>query len=159
MPKSVNLPLYDTFLKIFIEHKIINWQAKDFWEKVELDQLFRTRHCKRQMYTGLKILVRCEYLKIDLSKSSKKAFSYNESARLDELRDSYKKQKLKPIFSMKKAEFLNEISEKENNIQFIESLLSTDKTLEKYFIIDKEKLENDIKNIKSNIKFMDNIIN
>ena len=60
---------------------------------------------------------------------------------------------------MKKAEFLNEISEKENNIQFIESLLSTDKTLEKYFIIDKEKLENDIKNIKSNIKFMDNIIN
>ncbi len=60
---------------------------------------------------------------------------------------------------MKEAEFLNEISEKENNIQFIESLLSTDKTLEKYFIIDKEKLENDIKNIKSNIKFMDNIIN
>jgi len=39
------------------------------------------------------------------------------------------------------------------------ALLSDDKTLEKYFINHKETMENDIKNIKSNIKLMDDIMN
>lgn len=48
---------------------------------------------------------------------------------------------LESIFSIKRAEFLNEIDDKENNIKFIESLLSDDKTLKKYFINNKEKLK------------------
>lgn len=39
MQKSVNLPLYDDFLKIFIDNEIINWQAKHFWEKMGLKGL------------------------------------------------------------------------------------------------------------------------
>ena len=158
MPKSVNLPLYDDFLKIFIDNEIINWQAKHFWEKMGLNQRYRTKRCKRLMYVGLRVLLRCKYLEIDVSKSSKKAFSYIETPRLNELRDSYKKQKLEAIFSIKKFEFINQIKDKENNIKFIESLLSDDKTLEQYFINHKEKLETDIKNIKSNIKLMDNLM-
>ncbi|NHC04084.1 hypothetical protein G9F31_09915 [Acinetobacter sp. 187] len=158
MSKSVKLPLYDEFLKIFIDHEIINWQAKHFWEKMGLNQRYRAKHCKRLLYVGLRVLLRCKYLEIDSSKSSKKAFSYKETPRLNELRDSYKKQKLEAVFSIKKSEFLNQIKDKENNIEFIESLLSDDKTLEKYFTSHKEKLEADIKNIKSNIKFMDNIM-
>ena len=159
MSKSVNLPLYDEFLKIFINHEIINWQAKHFWEKMGLNQRYRAKRCKRLMYVGLRVLLRCKYLEIDVTKSSKKAFSYKETPRLNELRDRYKKQKLEAIFSIKKSEFLNQIKDKENNIEFIESLLSDDKTLEKYFINHKEKLETDIKNIKSNIKLMDSIMN
>ncbi len=78
---------------------------------------------------------------------------------MNELRNRTKKQKLEEIFSKKKAEFLDQIKDKENNIEFLQSLLSDDKTLEKYFINYKETMENDIKNIKSNIKLMDDIMN
>ncbi|MGO1062125.1 hypothetical protein [Acinetobacter lwoffii] len=47
MPKSVNLPLYDDFLKIFIDNEIINWQAKHFWEKMGLNQRYRAKRCKQ----------------------------------------------------------------------------------------------------------------
>ena len=60
---------------------------------------------------------------------------------------------------IKETEFINQINDKKNNLTFIESLLSDDKTLEKYFINHKETMENDIKNIKSNIKLMDDIMN
>jgi len=159
MSKSVNLPLYNDFLKIFIEYEIVNWQAKHFWEKMKLNQHYRTKEDKRLMYVGLKVLLKCEYLEVDMNQSSKRAFSYNETYRLNELRDRHKKQKLEPIFSIKRTKFLNEIDDKENNIKFIESLLSDDKTLEKYFINHKKKLNNDIRNINSNIKLMDEILN
>ncbi|MCH7310547.1 hypothetical protein [Acinetobacter sp. ANC 4805] len=159
MLKSVNLPLYNDFLKIFVECEIVNWQAKHFWEKIKFNQNYRTNEDKRLMYVGLKILLKCEYLEVDVNKSSKRAFSYNETPRLNELRDRYKKKKLEPIFSIKRAKFLNEIDDKENNIKFIESLILDDKTLEKYFINYREKLKNDIRNINSNIKLMDEILN
>lgn len=158
MTKSITLPLYDDFLKIFIDNEIINWQAKHFWEKMGLKQHYRAEHCKRLMYVGLRVLLRCKYLEIDEVKSSKKSFIYKETPKLDELRDKYIKRKLEAIFEVKKNDFLNQIQNKENNIKFIESILLEDETLEKYFINHKEKLEHDIKNIKSNIKFMDSIM-
>ena len=98
MPKSVNLPLYDDFLKIFIDNEIINWQAKHFWEKMGLNQRYRAKHCKQLMYIGLRVLLKCQYLEVDGNKSTKKAFSYNETPRLNELRNQYKKQILKIFF-------------------------------------------------------------
>ena len=158
MPKSVNLPLYDDFLKIFIDNEIINWQAKHFWEKMGLNQRDRAKHCKQLMYIGLRVLLKCQYLEVDANKSTKKAFSYNETPRLNELRNQYKKQKLKNAFLLKETEFINKIKDKENNLTFIESLLLDDKTLEKHLINHKEKLENEIKNMHSNIRLMKDIM-
>lgn len=158
MKKTVNLPLYEEFLEIFDNHEIKNWQAKHFWEKMGLNQHYRAKRCKHLMYVGLRVLLRCNCLEVDKSKSTKKAFSYTETPRLNELRNKNKKQKLEHVFSIKKSEFIDQIKDKENNIEFLNQLLSNDKTLEKYFIIHKEKIENDIKNIKSNIKLMDNIM-
>ena len=59
---------------------------------------------------------------------------------------------------IKETEFINQINDKKNNLTFIESLLSDDKTLEKYLINYKEQLKNDIKNKKTNIRLMDEII-
>ncbi|OTG94067.1 hypothetical protein [Acinetobacter sp. ANC 4973] len=159
MSKSINLPLYDDFLKIFIDNEIINWQAKHFWEKMELNQRYRAERCKQLMYIGLRVLIKCQYLEVDVNKSTQKAFSYNETSRLNELRNQYKKHKLENIFSIKEIEFINLIKDKENNLTFIESLLSNDKTLEKYLINHKEKLENEIKNMHSNIRLMKDIMN
>lgn len=71
MPKSVNLPLYDEFLKIFLDHKILNWQAKHFWEKMDLNQRYRAKYCKKLMYVGLRVLLKCQYLVVDANKSTK----------------------------------------------------------------------------------------
>ncbi len=110
------------------------------------------------MYIGLRVLLKCQYLEVDANKSTKKAFSYNETPRLNELRNQYKKHKLENIFSIKEIEFINLIKDKENNLTFIESLLSNDKTLEKHLINHKEKLENEIKNMHSNIRLMKDIM-
>ncbi|MCY1160523.1 hypothetical protein D9M71_00510 [compost metagenome] len=159
MKKNIKLPLYDEFLEIFDNHQINNWRARHFWEKIKLEDCYKTKWYKNQMYTGLKVLLECKYLEVDNEKSTKTSFSYKETPRLNELRDQHKKQKLERVFNTKKIELSGRIKDKENNINFIKSLLEDDKTLEKYFISHKEKLENDIKNINSNIKLMNNILN
>ncbi|WP_111858554.1 hypothetical protein [Acinetobacter sp. CFCC 10889] len=158
MSKSVNLPLYHDFLKIFMDNEIINWQAKHFWEKMGLNQRYRAKRCKQLMYVGLRVLLKCQYLEIDEKQSTKKAFSYTETLRLNELRNQYKKQKLENIFLIKETEFINQINDKKNNLTFLESLLSNDKTLEKHLINHKEKLENEIRNMHSNIRLMKDIM-
>ncbi|MDM1786760.1 hypothetical protein [Acinetobacter bereziniae] len=159
MRKTVNLPLYDEFMDIFANHEIKNWQAKHFWERMSVGKSYFAEQHRRLMYAGLKVLVKCQYLEVDVSQSTSKAFSYIETNRLDNLREKYKKQKLERIFLTKKTEFLCQIKDKENNINFIQTLLADDKTLEKYFIAHQQKLENDIRSINSNIKFMEDVLN
>ena len=59
---------------------------------------------------------------------------------------------------IKETEFINQINDKKNNLTFIESLLSDDKTLEKHLINHKENLENEIKIMNSNIQLMKDIV-
>ena len=158
MKRPVHLPLYKEFLELFDNYKIQNWQAKQFWEKLKIDHNYRNQKTKRLMYSGLKVLMQFQYLEVDHETSKEKVFSYTETPRMNELRSRTKKQRLEETFSKKKTEFFNQIKDKENNIEFLESLLSDDKTLEKYFINHKEKLKNEIKNINSNIRLMDEII-
>ncbi|QDK97120.1 hypothetical protein FM020_04135 [Acinetobacter tandoii] len=159
MKKNVKLPLYDEFLEIFDNHQIKNWRARHFWEIIKLENCYNNKRYKNQMYAGLKVLLECKYLEIDEEKSTKTSFSYNETSRLNELRERHKKQKLEKIFNSKKIELSDLIKDKENNINFIKSLLEDDKTLEKYFIKHKDKIEIEIKNIQSNINLMNNILN
>lgn len=159
MRKTVNLPLYDEFMDIFANHEIQNWQAKHFWEKMDMDKSSKVEQHRRLMYAGLRVLVKCHYLEVDVSQSTRKAFSYKETHRLENLREKFKKQKLEKVFLAKKIEFLGQIKDKENNINFIQTLLADDKTLEKYFIVHQQKLENDIRSINSNIKFMEDVLN
>lgn len=158
MEKSVNLPLYDEFMDIFENHEVKNWQAKHFWLKMRVSKSSNAARFKRAMYSGIRVLVECKYLEVDLIHSTKKTFSYTETQRLNVLRNNYKKYKLESIFLEKKAELLDQINDKENNIEFLDSLLLGDETLEKYLINHKEKLMIEIKKINSNIKLMDNIM-
>lgn len=159
MKRPVHLPLYHEFLELLDNYEIHNWQAKQFWEKLNISQNHRNEKTKRLMYSGLKVLMYYRYLEVDPATSKKNVFSYTETPRINELRNRTKKQKLTEIFSKKKIEFFDQIQDKENNIEFLESLLSDDKTLEKYFSNYKKKLENEIKNINSNIRLMDDILN
>ncbi|WP_180103907.1 hypothetical protein [Acinetobacter sp. YH12134] len=159
MPRSIHLPLYDEFLELFDNHTVQNWEAKKFWEKINIKQASRNEKSRRLMYSGLKVLRRCKYLSVASENTKKGVFLYSETPRLNELRGRLKKQKLEGTFNQKKLEFLDQIQDKENNIEFLQSLLVSDSTLEKYFIKHKEKLENDIRNINSNIKLMDDILN
>lgn len=145
-------------MEIFDNNEILNWKAKDFWVAMKFEQCCDIHKMRRQMYASLKILLICEYLKIDTSRSTKKIFIYSETPRLQELRNKYKNEKLTKVFSANKKSLLDEIEEKEANINFINNLLSTDNSLDKYFIEVKEKLEKDIKNFKAHIKLMEDII-
>ncbi|ENU93546.1 hypothetical protein F971_00804 [Acinetobacter vivianii] len=159
MRKTVNLPLYDEFMDIFANHEIRNWQAKHFWKEMVGSLNIRAEQDKRLMYAGLKILVKCDYLEVDITQSKKGIFSYKETQRLELLRKKHIKQKLERVFVEKKIEFLCQIKDKENNINFIQTLLADDQTLEKYFLEHQLRLENDIRNINSNIKFMEDVLN
>lgn len=159
MKKTVKLPLYNDFMDIFENHEVKNWQAKNFWEVMKFNIPDGSQKFKRQMYTGLKVLLTCEYLKIDSTRSSKQLFIYNETPRLEELRNRYKNEKLTTIFSSKKTALIELIEEKEENIKFINDLVSADNSLERYFIDIIKMLEKDIRKFKSNIKLMDEIIN
>ena len=97
------------------------------------------------MYSGLKILLNFKYLEADPKKKKKNSFRYKETPRLNDLRNKYKKQKLQDIFMSKKSDLLTELEEKENNIEFLNNLLSNDATLEKYFITHKHEIEKNIK--------------
>ncbi|MGO1064073.1 hypothetical protein [Acinetobacter lwoffii] len=158
MKRSIHLPMYYEFLELFDNYEIQNWEAKQFWEKLNMSQNNRNEKSKRLMYSGLRVLMKLKYLEVNPLTSKKNIFSYTETPRMKELRNRTKKQKLEEIFSKKKTEFLDQIKDKENNIKFLQSLLSDDKTLEKYFINYEEQLKNDIKNINSNIRLMDEII-
>lgn len=157
MNKTVNLPLYDEFMDIFTNHEIKNWQAKNFWEKMIEKRGIKNKD-KRLMYVGLRVLVKCNYLAVDPIHSTKTNFSYHETNRLEKLREQNKKKKLKEVFLEKKEEFLVQIKDKENNINFIQTLILSDQTLEKYLIVHQKKLENEIRSINSNIKFMEDIL-
>lgn len=157
MGKSANLPLYRDFLEIFDKYEVKGWNAKDFVNKLPLYKLNESN--KKKMYQGLQILVRCKYLVIDPTTSKKNKFSYSETKRANELRMRIKKEKLEQIFSSKKAIFLQEVLAKENNINFIKDILSTDNSLEKYLIEYKEMFELDVQKLNSNINLMDDILN
>lgn len=79
MRKTANLPLYDEFMDIFANHEIKNWQAKHFWEKMGMSKNSKVEQHRRLMYVGLRILVKCHYLEVDVSQSTRRVFSYKET--------------------------------------------------------------------------------
>ncbi len=58
--------MYHEFLELFDNHEIQNWQAKQFWEKLNISQHNRTEKTKRLMYSGLRVLMQLQYLEVDL---------------------------------------------------------------------------------------------
>lgn len=104
--RSVHLPLYHEFLELFDNHEIQNWQAKQFWEKLNISQHNRTEKTKRLMYSGLRVLMQLQYLEVDPLTSKKNTFSYTETPRMNELRSRTKIQRLKETFSKKKLNLL-----------------------------------------------------
>lgn len=70
MKNSVHLPFYNEFMDIFTNYEIKNWQAKHFWEKMIIGKKSKTKQHRRLMYVGLRVLVRCKYLEVDVSEST-----------------------------------------------------------------------------------------
>lgn len=52
MKRPVHLPLYHEFLELFDNYEIQNWEAKQFWEKLNISQNNRNEKLR-----GLCILV------------------------------------------------------------------------------------------------------
>lgn len=79
MKRPVHLPLYHEFLELFDNYEIQNWEAKQFWEKLNISQNNRNEKTKRLMYSGLRVLMQLQYLEVNPSISKKNIFSYTET--------------------------------------------------------------------------------
>lgn len=157
MAKTI-LPFYKEFAEIFEKHDIINWQAKDFWGKIGLQESYDAKNRRKMLYKGLRILVRDEYLRIDPAKSNKQCFSYVQTAHLVHLKKAMRAAILVHAFEQKKAELLKQEREKRSSMFFLENLMIENYHLRKYLTQISEDLDRDIKIINSNLQLMKMIL-
>lgn len=152
------LPFYKEFAEIFEKHDIINWQAKDFWEKIGLQEAYDAKNRRKMLYKGLRILVKTNYLRIDPAKSTKQCFSYVETEYLVDLKKSMRVSILAQAFEQKKDELLKEQSDKRRSAFFINNLMIENYHLRKYLTPMSEDLDRDIQIINSNLQLMKMIL-
>ncbi len=152
------LPFYKEFADIFEKHEIINWQAKDFWEKIGLQQSYDAKNRRKMLYKGLRILVKANYLRVDPAKSTKQCFSYVETEHLIHLKKSMRISILTQAFEQKKAELLKQQREKRSSLFFLGDLMIENPNLRKYLTPMTEDLDRDIKIIDSNLQLMKMIL-
>lgn len=152
------LPFYNEFAEIFENHDIINWQAKDFWEKIGLQEAYDAKNRRKMLYKGLRILVKTKYLRIDPAKSTKQCFSYVQTEHLVHLKKSMRVSILEQAFEQKKAELLKEQSDKRRSAFFINNLMIENYYLRKYLTAMSEDLDRDIQIINSNLQLMKMIL-
>ncbi len=81
------LPLEKYFIKILLENKIQNWEAKVFWLNIEhLDQL-ENKSLRQKMYNGLRVLTSNGFLSAEYSRYNDRVFLYNETIKLYRFRE------------------------------------------------------------------------
>lgn len=82
---SSYLPLGLEFLSIFEKNKIVDWQAKHFWEKMPFDGEYNKNIFKAKMYRGLNILVQHKYLEKRKSLNNKNVYLYTGTSNIEYL--------------------------------------------------------------------------
>lgn len=152
------LPFYKEFADIFEKHEIINWRAKDFWEKLGLQQSYDAENRRRMLYKGLRLLVKANYLRVDPAKSTKHCLSYVETEDLIHLKESMRISILTQAFEQKKADLLKQQREKRRSEFFLGDLMIEHPHLRKYLTPITEDLDRDIKIIDSNLQLMKMIL-
>lgn len=157
----INAPLnfYKELARIFENHEIINWEAKDFWNKLALEEHPNAVKFRRIMYSNLRALLREKYLMIDQTKSKKNRLSYSQTEHLIEFKQKLKAKRIKNAFDEKKVQLLLDVKEKRNNMFFLLHLIDEDNNLEKYLSKFSDDLIQEIDAINSNIKLMEMILN
>ncbi|WP_257222373.1 hypothetical protein [Acinetobacter sp. YH12120] len=76
------LPLEKYFVKILLENKIQNWEAKLFWLNIEHLNQVVDKGLRQKMYNGLRVLTTNGFLSAEHSRYNERVFLYSETALL-----------------------------------------------------------------------------
>ncbi|MFV5516983.1 hypothetical protein [Acinetobacter gerneri] len=81
------LPLEDNFVKILLEHKIENWEARLFWLNIEHLNQVVDKSLRQKMYNGLRVLTTNGFLSAEYSRYNNRVFLYSETLKLYRFRE------------------------------------------------------------------------
>ena len=156
--KTRAMPLTIEFFYILENFEIINWEAKDFWSKMDASAYSDVNTMRQKMYAAIKFLVSYEHLDVKKSPNHKELNIYSENEALrsfykevmrlrvnDELMDTYN-------------QLLEEIKIKENSIKFIASLIDNHPSIKNHLNEHNKQYENELIKLKSNVNLMKDII-
>lgn len=116
------LPLEEYFVKILLENKIANWEAKLFWLNIEHLNLVVDKGLRQKMYSGLRVLTTNGYLKAEHCRYNEKIFLYTETIKLYEFRKQVLAKNYNNLLKNEKKLINKELEDFEVQNKFIDEL-------------------------------------
>lgn len=148
------LPMAEEFERIFLENDVYEWQAKDFWQKIDqtvLNKFGKPDRQKSYVYSAIKTLTILEYLVAKPSSHSHRVFLYTSTEKLKNLFNRGSFSDVKHVLNLEKNNLINQLDIHKTQISFISEMFSKHLHLKKQLIIinkelnfEKQKLENKI---------------
>lgn len=157
--KKIPLPLAKEFFSIIENYEINNWQAKDFWGKMNHSLYIDKQLMRKKMYAGIRVLVICNFFNIQKSSSNKRINIYTENKRLKEFRKEIIQNQLNEALNGKHHKMIEEVKIKENEIDFIKSLCEEIPSIEKHLDKYNKKYIKEMDILRSNIRVIEKILN
>jgi len=148
------LPMAEEFERIFLENEVYEWEAKDFWQKIDQTALGAFGIPKRQkayMYSAIKTLTILKYLVSKPSPYNHRVFLYTSTQKLKNLCNRESSLNLKTIINKEKSNLINELETCVIQVSIITEMFPKYSHLKKELIViknelnfEKHKLENKI---------------
>lgn len=116
------LPLEQYFVKILLENRIQNWEAKIFWINIEHLSELEDKSLRKQMYNGLRVLASNDFLKVEYSRYNDRVFLYSETLKLYKFREQFLKNNYDQSMKSEKNIIINELGELKLQEKFLDEL-------------------------------------
>ncbi|MCG2572864.1 hypothetical protein LVY74_04735 [Acinetobacter sp. ME22] len=116
------LPLESYFVKILLENKIQNWEAKLFWLNIEHLNQLEDKTLRQQMYNGLRVLTSNGFLSVEYSRYNDRVFLYSETIKLYGLREQVLAKNYNKLIQNEKKLINKELEDFELQNKFIDEL-------------------------------------
>ena len=156
---SSHLPLGLEFLSIFEKNKIVDWQAKHFWEKMPFDDEYNKNILKAKMYRGLNILVQHQYLKKRKALNNRNVYLYTGTSNIEYLINYQYNKELKIQLDQKVFDIKSNIKIHEYKLNYINELVSEKVLAERHVSKYKKELYKQLSELYLKLEVIHSIIN
>lgn len=156
---SSHLPLGFEFLSIFEKNKIVDWQAKTFWEKMPFDGEYNENIFKAKMYRGLNILVQHKYLKKRKSLNNRNVYLYTGTSNIEYLINYQYNKEIQIHLDQKVFDIKSNIVIHEYKLNYIHELISEKVLTERHVSKYKKELHKQLSELNFKLDVIRSIIN
>lgn len=152
------LPLGIHFISIFENNKIVNWEAKQFWEKMQLDGEQKKNSVKAMMYRGLNMLVQNKYLEKRQSPKNKKVNLYTGTSKIEYLISYNYGIEIYAQLDQRQIEIKRKIEDIESKLNYINELLGEGSLKEKHVLKYRIELDKQMSELQLKLEVINSII-